>query len=378
MGFFDSLVRGIALGPAAAFMGGSSGRSNSRPGRVQSEWDRISNQPGQFDSSGGPPTNLADSGIYDEFGYTNGLPGSHIAPDVQYGADQVVTRRNDQLMARGGQQAQAALNSGLENLQSFRPGGAAALLSPYYQSMANTYMQTAASRRTEAPNLMFRYDEKVRKSAEESAQKAGMIQGGLGLVGTALGALVSGGASLPVSMALNAGGSQSTGNPALATQQPGLSNVDTSYGPQAAGGQQTPTPMPQQGPPQQGGGFDRGGYPGTGQKSYGGGGFGNARGPQAQGGPGGGGGGGGPQGGPEGGGAPGGPGAGAAGAGGGGMVRYPAAGPVSDHLATQMGVDPGLMAGVMAQVNDPEPNFSRVMHARLSLIMARDSSFMVA
>lgn len=379
MGLFDRVIRGITTGGLSEWTRGGSGRSRSRPGRVQSEWDRISGYPGQFDSSGGPPGNLADSGIYDEFGFTRGLPGSHIAPDVQYGAEQVVTRRNDALMARGGQQAQAALSSGVENLQAYRPGAAAALLSPYYQSAAQAYLTTAAARRTDAPNLMFRYDEKVRKSAEESARNAGYVSGLAGLAGTVLGALTGGGFS--PSLAINQAPSGDA-NAGMVAQN--ATGYGAPIGPPQAGSQQLqggggpPQSQGMIGPPQAGaGGLSA---PGGGRKQLGGG-FGGS---PAGGGGGGGQPGAGPQTGPGtapgrgGGGGGGGGGAGAAGmAGGGGMTRYPADGPATDFLAQSYGADPGLLSAVLSQLDDPQPDFARAMHSRLNLIMARDASFLV-
>lgn len=181
----------VASGLGKLF-GKSSGRSRSRPGRVQGEWDQISREPGQFDSSGGPPVDLADSGIYDEYGNTRGVPGPHIALDVQHGANVVSMRRNDRLAAYGGAQAQQALNNGLGNLMAYRPGGAAAMLSPYYQQKAQQHFATALARQQQAPYLLANYDKQVRRSAEDTAQRAGQTQGLMSLLGMGIG-LATGG-----------------------------------------------------------------------------------------------------------------------------------------------------------------------------------------
>ncbi|MBP9804292.1 MAG: hypothetical protein KBE22_05230 [Candidatus Accumulibacter sp.] len=356
--------------------GGKSGRSKSRPGRVQSEWDRISLQPGQFDSSGGPPTDLADSGIYDEFGFTRGLPGSHIAPDVQYGAEQVVTRRNDQLMAMGGQQAAAALTSGVENVQRYRPGGAAAMLSGYYQGLANTYLTTASARRTETPNLMFRYDEKVRKSAEEAAQKAGLISAGSSLIGGVLGMLIPGaGLAGPAAAVGGAVGGAMAGMQASNT---------TGYS----------APIgPPQAPGAQGGGIQQ---QGGGQQAQGGAGapqaglpIGPPLGPQGA-----------PAGGPQGPktapgrGAPGGPSGGMQGppqAGDGGQggqkqmaggglsylppTGFPSPGPATSTLASRMGHDPAYLSAMMQQIGGTDTRWVAPFQARLNLLLQQDAMF---
>lgn len=130
-----------------------------------------------------------------DLGFSDILPRSRVAPDIQFLANRAAAERNDRLMRqalasgrRDFSAARGALMSGVENMQTYRPGGAAAMASPYYQGIANTLMtqadfnlRGAAARRQEAPDLMFRYDEQVRKSAEKEAKRAstfGMLAGG--------------------------------------------------------------------------------------------------------------------------------------------------------------------------------------------------------
>ena len=147
----------------------------------------------------------------DKFGFSNILPEEHIAPEVQFMAEKKAAWRNDRLMAqslkrgRGYFEAgQGALQQGLETMQAYRPGGAAAMTSPYYTGKASMYAQQAdwdlrgsAARRQEAPNLMFRFDERYRKKAREDARRAGAVQIGGMLLGAAA-TIATGGAAAPL------------------------------------------------------------------------------------------------------------------------------------------------------------------------------------
>ena len=319
---------------------------NTTGGPIQRQWDAISTHPGQFvgnDPKKNTPVDLAGSGIYDELGYTRGLPGEAIGPDVQYGSGVVVGHRNDQLMATGGAQAQAALKSGLQNLQTYRPGGAAALLSGYYQDMAQTYLTTASARRTEAPNLMFRYDERQRARAEKAASKAAAINGigkVLGTIAAVAAAPATGGASLMALPTMAGGGGTQTYPGGVGATVPGGGGSPSAIVPgmTGAGGP---------GEPQVVGGSSKGG----------------------------------PSAGPPGGGggtkqvAPGAiPGQGAGGAGG-GVSGFPSPGPAMSSLAARNGMDPAHMSAIMDQMFDRDPNWIAIFHARLNVLMARDSNF---
>lgn len=387
---------------ALAFSRGGRGRSNSRPGRTLAEWEAMGFDSTQYQDAGGarnpnnpydPRYNLDSIGIYDDRGDVRGLPGYHIAPDVQLGHEIAVGRFNDRLAARAGQQAQAALQSGIANLQAYRPGGAAAMLSGLYQGRAQAAFTTAQMRRREPLNLMFRYDERVRKSAERQTKTAGIINTIGSLVGTVAGAAIGGGAiGIRPNINIGAGSSGAPGSEAesLSAGPTGQSIGDP--GPDGFIG-----PMP--GPTGGGGEFmgpesrsalqdalmrvssgPGGGAPGPGG---GGGAPRKSMAPGAGGGPGPG-----PQGAPGGGPAP------APGPGGGpppqgqpappGMGAAPPApsaaslyGPVTADVSAATGIDPGLLLA-MVRAGQRESNWIDDAHAALDALNMRDAEFLAA
>lgn len=176
-----------------AALGKKSGRSKSRPQRVRQEWIDLGFTPPEGTPNGRDwfEQNLNSDGL-DELGYSAGLPGSHIAPDVQLMSEAKVARRNDQLAVTGMTQAQNFLSNASESMSVYRPGGAASLLSGLAEAQANTALQGNLARRTEAPNLMFRWEDKVRKSAEAKAKQGALVSSLAGLVGTVAGAALGG------------------------------------------------------------------------------------------------------------------------------------------------------------------------------------------
>ena len=311
---------------------------------------------------------------FDQFGFTNQLPADLIAPEVQLRANQIAAQRNDRLLTEGTANAQLALRSGLGNLASYRPGGAAALLSPYYQQMASTYFQGAVARQQEAPDLMYRADERRQKRAEAQAKQAGLVNA-IGTVAAVAAAPFTGGASLAALPALSQLGGSATpgGGGAPAPQSnPGSTTNPNLYpspiGPptaQQAGGQ-----APQIGPPtaQQAQGAGSGQQFTGGQKQLAPGAVngptGGGQGPQAA--PGGGGGGAGPS-------ASGGPktGPGAAPA---GPVSGAPVGPATQSLADASGgsANAPLFSALLRRAFSTQPNIAHEFQARLSFIMARD------
>lgn len=375
MSFFRRFVNAIGTGGGSEVsrMFGGGGARRSRPNRVLQEWMQLGYDPAAFEEAGGTnnPNNPHDprysdtgfDGVFDEFGFTRGLPGSHIAPDVQLRANRIAMRRNDSLVQQGQSAATTVLNSGLENLQSYRPGGAEALLSPYYQSIAQIEFQGALERRADAPDLMFNYDKQQRKSAEKAAERAGYI-GAIGqLAGTVLGGLAGGAiAGRPSS----AGGS----GPLV----PGGEGVQTFAGGQAGqlvpgGGRFTPLQAGQSvvgafaaqaGQLLPGGGGGKGIAPGGGPVPGG----------PAPGGPGGGpapGGGGGGGGQPQG--APG---------GGGGGTFGPPVGPIgmpaTTAMATRFGVDPSILQAVLRRTSLRNPNIANEYSGRFALLLGSEVS----
>ena len=354
---WDAVI-GSGLGK---LFGGSSGRSRSRPGRVQREWDALTDRPGQLDSSQGPPRDLADSGIYDEFGNTRALPGSHIALDAQYGANVVSMRRNDRLAAYGGAQAQQALRSGLGNLLAYRPGGAAAMLSPYYQQQAQQHFATALARQQQAPYLLANYDKQVRRSTEEAAQKAGQMQGGLSLLGMMAGLAAGGFGGGAVAGAAGAAGGNALAGAVGGVGGPVPSNLrgQTAGGGILPDGQQLPQGEAaggESGPggaasPGAGGGMKSLGGPGA-QQAGGAGGPGGPGGPVQQGGQGAGG----QRGKTE---AP-------------TDLMMPTSGPFTTRLSQRYGMDPQHLKRLLLALFDPNPPASMQSSARLAMLMERD------
>lgn len=303
---------------------------------------------------------------FDQFGFTNQLPADLIAPEVQLRANQIAAQRNDRLLTEGTANAQLALRSGLGNLASYRPGGAAALLSPYYQQMASTYFQGAVARQQEAPDLMFRYDERMQKRAEARAKQAGLVQAIGSLFGQAAGAIAggaaggaSGAATGPAAIGANVASSaaslpQQGGGSAMSLGIPGaggggivgqpVSAMQAGSGQQFTGGQKQLAP---------GAAGPQGGPQGGGQ---------------------------GPQGAPQGGGGPGGPGPqGAPKSGSGappaGPVSGAPVGPATQSLADASGGsgNPGLFSALLRRAFSTQPNIAHEFQARLSFIMARDT-----
>lgn len=378
---------------ALALGRGGSGRSNSRPGRVQQEWIDMGWDPTQFEEAGGqqnrsnpydPRYNLDSLGIYDERGDVRGLPGYHIAPDVQLGHEMAVGRFNDRLAARAGQQAQAALQSGISNLQAYRPGGAAAMLSGLYQGRAQAAFTTAQMRRRDPLNLMFRYDERVRKSAERQAKTASIIGAVGSLVGTVAGAALGG--RFGLAPTVNIGSSPSV---------PG--GEGTQVFPGGQGGALVPGAQSLSMTPGAGGGESLGGVPGGGEfmgaperaalqeslmrvsSPQGGGSGRKSMAPQ--------GGGGGPAPGPGGGPAPGGPAPGPGGpppqgppAPGGGPAPVPPQplyGPAVADVSRDMAIDPGLLVA-MVRASSSGPSWIDEAHATLDALNMMDAQFLAA
>ena len=143
------------------------------------------------------------NGVFDEQGYTTRLPGEHIAEDIQHLSNRYVAARNDRLLREaidGGNdlfdQAQGALNSGIANMQTYRAGGGAAMMSGLYQAKSAGFqnqagfgLQGAGMRLQDAPDLMFKYNEAERDYAREEARSSQRLQ----FVGSLVGGIGGGG-----------------------------------------------------------------------------------------------------------------------------------------------------------------------------------------
>lgn len=169
----------------------------------------------------------AQFGGVDELGFPDSgkNPPGEIADQIQLLAERTVARRNSRL----DQDALAALQGGLGQLQSYRPGGAAAMASPYYSQMA----QVLQGSKTSAPDLLYnsRLDAQ-RKASKASRQASNMQIAGavIQAAGTIL-APVTGGASLLASTAINAGLNSAAAN------DNAKANAASGQAAQGAGGQ---------------------------------------------------------------------------------------------------------------------------------------------
>lgn len=123
----------------------------------------------------------------DELGFTEKLPGAHQGPPTQFRSEKQVAQRNANLM-KG---AFGRLGAGIDLLQSYRPGGAAALTSGLFQGQANVL----AGSRTQAPDLLNytrgAQAHRARKAARRG-QKMALVGGLISAVGSVAGAAVGG------------------------------------------------------------------------------------------------------------------------------------------------------------------------------------------
>ena len=163
---------------------------------------------------------------FDEYGFpTSGqLPDGHIGAQAQLFADRQAARRNAGL----GRDAYNTLQGGLGHLESFRPGSAVAMTSPFYGNMA----QSLLANRMEAPDLMHHTRNDAAMRARKSARRAQYAQLGVQLAGSALMA-ATGGAAAPAVAAIGAAGAM--GSAAISAR--GTRNVGGQSGVEATGGQ---------------------------------------------------------------------------------------------------------------------------------------------
>lgn len=192
-------------------------------------------------------------GQMDDFGYMDILPHETFALTAQLRANRRAEMRNQQLS----DQAMRTQREGLGNLQTYRPGGAAAMTSGYYNNLS----QMLIGKQTQAPDLLGRYREHRERKARKRADKMALMSAGAGSLANQGLSQVAGGAEQkanqqdPGDLAKPAGqgGSQATAaspaalGPGGTTAPPGQSASQTPSGP--GGPQQGPA-----GPPSGGGG----------------------------------------------------------------------------------------------------------------------------
>lgn len=141
------------------------------------------------------------------------MPKGKYALDYQYEADRRTQERRNALWS----DAHGALNQGRGLLESYRPGGAAALASGIYGQQAGLYAQESMA--LQSPDLLMGYREHKqeeadyeRRKAQENAQFMSLIGAGVGLLGLGAaggGAAAAMGAGEAGSYVGNRGGVQS-------------------------------------------------------------------------------------------------------------------------------------------------------------------------
>jgi len=151
------------------------------------------------------PDPYAGNVQWDETGRPIGrMPRGKYALDYQYEADRLTDQRRQAYWS----DARQSLQRGAGLLESYRPGGAAALSSGIYGQMAGMYGQRAMS--TESPDLLIGYREYKqeqadyeRKKAEKRAQQMAMLGTAATIAGFAFGGPVGGAAAWAASGGMN-------------------------------------------------------------------------------------------------------------------------------------------------------------------------------
>lgn len=319
MGFFKNLYRNFTIVGA---IHGAIDRNRGGPyAPDQDLWDKLGKGAGAGSYEGIDP----ETGAYKR------LPDGRIAAQAQNNVNRFMWRRRDRLYA----DATNTMDNALGNLESWRPGGAAAMTSGLYQGKAQTQMARA---RATTPIDQLYWDRRdsemrARKAAEKNAwigaagNVVGMVAGAA--IGGAGGILAAGAKGLGQGIGQGLVGPRQQGGPVGPQQEggyapPGGVGPTQEFGVQQSGGPNLPQrpaanapqggvgPIQQQGQagPQMsgapgGGGAAGGGGGGPASPSGGGGGAGGGAGGAGGGGPSAMGGGGGGLGGPEGAPAPG-------------------------------------------------------------------------
>jgi len=118
------------------------------------------------------------------------LPRLENAIDWQYLANQRASQRRNALWG----DAQGAIGQGLDLMQSYRPGGAAALASGMFGQRAQLFAGQAMD--TEAPDLLMGYRQQKQLEADKEAKRANKINqilAGVGAVSNLVGAATGAG-----------------------------------------------------------------------------------------------------------------------------------------------------------------------------------------
>ncbi|MEE9145969.1 MAG: hypothetical protein V3U27_01040, partial [Candidatus Tectomicrobia bacterium] len=242
--------------------------------QASEDWERLGVS--EYDEKGAPTDPDAIMGALDELGYSKFLPGRWTGQEVQFQSGKKVARRNEMITG----ESRDMLLGQQRLVESRRPGGATAMMSPLVSQAASINLQ----RRTVAPDLLSRVRDaelhRARKAASDAQTKqligsvigaAGAIGGGA--IGGPAGAAVGGAAGRAIGGAVaggggaggGGGGQGGAGQPQFSTyQEPGPS----------VPGLDTPAPTPGGPVPGGIGAPATGGQPGGAQGPSGGGGAG--------------------------------------------------------------------------------------------------------
>lgn len=112
-------------------------------------------------------------GAFDELGYTEKIPQGGIAPFAQFESERIVAQRNARLMGEAVTTIGDARSNALGRMESYRPGGAAALASGIDMQAGMGMANMLAASRTEAPDLLY---QNRRDRSRRAAQKARQMQ----------------------------------------------------------------------------------------------------------------------------------------------------------------------------------------------------------
>ena len=107
---------------------------------------------------------------FDSGGYTDRMPRGKWALDYQYLANRDTEQRRQALWG----DAQNVLRQGADLMQSYRPGGSAALASNIYGQRASMYGTQAMN--TQAPDLLIAWRERIRQEANAEREQANKFQ----------------------------------------------------------------------------------------------------------------------------------------------------------------------------------------------------------
>jgi len=173
-------------GPTGAVAGGMSGGGGHGPDPTQDPYGGGA----QFDANG----------------YPSRMPYGPHALDYQFIANRQTEQRRQALWG----DVQNTMRQGMDLMQSYRPGGAAALASGMYGQSAGLYAQQAMS--LESPDLLIGYRAQKQDEATKEAKRANrinQIMGGLhlaaGIAGAAAGAPGAGAGGQPQTAPAQAG-----------------------------------------------------------------------------------------------------------------------------------------------------------------------------